>query len=150
MRHSTCRTTLLMPVATAVAGVALLASGAGSAAAASPVAHAPVSANQPTAATSLTLTGGAGSVFDHAVRRAATAVSIQNFAFSPATVNVKQGTTVTWTNQDQAPHDVTGPGFSSPMLDTGVTFSHTFSTPGTFPYVCTIHPSMKGTVTVTP
>ncbi|NMH93256.1 cupredoxin family copper-binding protein [Pseudonocardia bannensis] len=85
-----------------------------------------------------------------AVRPVATAtVSIANFAFAPAAITVKAGTTVTWTNNDSAPHDVRGGPLQSPTLNKGGTFSHTFATPGTFRYICSIHPSMTGTVTVT-
>jgi plastocyanin len=79
-------------------------------------------------------------------------VAIQNFAFSPATVTIKAGTTLTWTNRDQDPHTVTamsGP-FHSPTLNTGQSFRYTFTTPGRFEYLCTIHPFMTATVVVTP
>lgn len=79
-------------------------------------------------------------------------VSIDGFAFAPLTLAVKQGTTVTWTNRDEEPHTVVaGDGsFHSPGMGTGATFSHTFSIPGTFDYVCSIHPMMHGTVVVSP
>ncbi|WP_050997403.1 MULTISPECIES: plastocyanin/azurin family copper-binding protein [Frankia] len=80
-------------------------------------------------------------------------VAIQNFAFSPATVTVKVGTTVTWTNQDSEPHTVTaksGPGPDSPTLDQGATYQYTFTKAGQYAYLCTIHPFMVGTVVVTP
>jgi plastocyanin len=80
-------------------------------------------------------------------------VAIQNFAYSPATVTVKVGTTVTWTNQDQDQHTVTamnnGPFHSAP-LDTGQTYRYTFTKAGHFDYLCTIHPFMTATVVVTP
>ncbi|MGW1197091.1 cupredoxin domain-containing protein [Streptomyces sp. NPDC002536] len=82
---------------------------------------------------------------------ATTQVPIVNYAYSPATLKVSRGTTVTWTNQDSAPHTVTssvsGP-LDSPMLDQNDTFSFTFSNAGTFSYYCAVHPSMKGTVVV--
>jgi plastocyanin len=78
------------------------------------------------------------------------AVGIQKFAFSPATVTVKANTTITWTNRDQDAHIVTATVFRSPTLNTGQSFQHTFSTPGRFDYVCTIHPFMTATVVVTP
>jgi plastocyanin len=80
-------------------------------------------------------------------------VTISNFAFSPANLTVKKGTTVTWTNQDSTAHTVTetdgqkGPDSSS--LGNGKTYSFTFDTVGTFKYKCSIHPEMLGTVTVT-
>ena len=80
------------------------------------------------------------------------AVSIDNFAFAPATLTVRAGSTVTWTNRDEEPHTVaaTDGSFHSPGMGTGATFSHTFPTAGKFDYVCSIHPSMHGTVVVTP
>jgi amicyanin len=81
----------------------------------------------------------------------ATAVAIQGFAYSPAAITVKVGTTVTWTNKDSEPHTVTtsnGP-LHSPTMQSGATFSYTFTAPGTFSYLCTIHPFMTATVSVT-
>ena len=79
-------------------------------------------------------------------------VTIDNFAFGPASVTVRVGSTVTWTNRDEEPHTVaaTDGSFHSPGMGTGATYSHTFATAGTFDYVCSIHPSMHGTVVVTP
>jgi plastocyanin len=79
-------------------------------------------------------------------------VAIQNFAFSPATVTIKAGTTVTWTNQDQDPHTVSAMSgaFHSPTLNTGQSYRYTFTTPGHFEYLCTIHPFMTAAVVVTP
>ncbi|WP_369805125.1 cupredoxin family copper-binding protein [Mycobacterium sp. IS-836] len=78
-------------------------------------------------------------------------VSIDNFAFAPATLTVKVGSTVTWTNRDEEPHTVAASdgSFHSPGMGTGATFSHTFPTAGKFDYVCSIHPMMHGTVVVT-
>ncbi len=85
-------------------------------------------------------------------------VTIQNFAFSPATITVPRGTTVTWVNQDSASHtifsDAPGPGgqgslFSSNSLANGEGYSYKFDNPGTYLYHCSVHPSMKATVIVT-
>ena len=78
------------------------------------------------------------------------AASIVNFAFTPANLTVPKGSTVRWTNTDSAAHTVTADsgGFSSSTLADGGTFSHEFTTTGTFAYHCAIHPSMTGTVTV--
>jgi amicyanin len=78
-------------------------------------------------------------------------VKIDNFAFSPATVRVKVGTTIVWTNDDAIQHDVTFDGgtVSSGVLNHSDTFSHTFATAGTYHYICSIHPFMHGTVIVT-
>jgi plastocyanin len=81
------------------------------------------------------------------------AVMIKGFAFAPAALTVKAGTTVTWTNQDSDAHTVTSTGSGGPLnskaLATGDTFSYTFSKTGTYKYLCTIHPFMTATVTVT-
>ena len=81
------------------------------------------------------------------------AVTIANFAFSPADITVKKGTTVTWTNKDSTTHTVTESdgqkGPDNTGLESGKTYSFTYDTVGTFKYHCTIHPSMTGTVTVT-
>ncbi|MFE2608720.1 plastocyanin/azurin family copper-binding protein [Streptomyces mirabilis] len=81
------------------------------------------------------------------------AVAIKNFAFSPATLKVKVGTTVTWTNQDTDAHTVTSAGSGGPLrsaaLNTHATYSYTFTKPGTYSYLCTIHPFMTATVEVT-
>jgi plastocyanin len=79
-----------------------------------------------------------------------TAVTIDNFAFSPATLKVKVGQKVSWTNKQQGvAHTVTADGgtFDHPM-PSGATFSFAFAKAGSFAYHCTIHPSMHGTIVV--
>lgn len=78
----------------------------------------------------------------------ATPIAIKNFAFSPLNLTVATGTMVTWTNQDAAPHQIKSDAFNSTILNTGDTFSYTFTKAGTYNYSCSIHPSMLGTVTV--
>ena len=77
-------------------------------------------------------------------------VKIDNFSFGPAELTVRVGTTVKWTNRDDIPHTVvsTDKVFKSKVLDTDETFSFTFSTAGTYPYFCSIHPKMTGKVVV--
>ncbi|MDH6705910.1 plastocyanin [Kitasatospora sp. MAA19] len=78
-------------------------------------------------------------------------VTMMNLAFSPSTLTVSKGTTVTWTNNDAAPHTVTSSGsgpLNSGTLNQGASYSYTFTTPGTYAYVCSIHPFMQGTVVV--
>ena len=77
-------------------------------------------------------------------------VKVDNFSFGPATLTVAVGTTVTWTNRDDTPHTVVSADsvFKSKVLDTDEKFSYTFAKPGTFPYFCSIHPKMTGTVVV--
>ncbi|HWW48619.1 MAG TPA: cupredoxin family copper-binding protein [Xanthobacteraceae bacterium] len=78
-------------------------------------------------------------------------VKIENFVFTPATLTVKAGTTVTFENDDDIPHLVvaTDNSFRSKALDTGDTYAFTFTKPGDFPYYCGIHPHMQGKITVT-
>jgi len=77
-------------------------------------------------------------------------VTISNYAFSPALLKVKKGTTVKWTNKDQASHTVTGDIGSpaSQLLSTNSSYSYTFDTIGTFAYHCQPHPYMQATVEV--
>jgi len=79
------------------------------------------------------------------------AVHISNFTFGPKAVTVKVGQTITWTNDDDIPHTVvaTDKSFRSKVLDTGQSFSFTFTRPGQFAYYCSLHPMMTGKVTVT-
>ena len=79
-------------------------------------------------------------------------VAIQNFAFSPASLTVPLGTTVTWTNLDSTAHTATSD--TSAWTDSGLiqpnhAFSHTFTKAGTFVYHCFIHPFMAGKIIVT-
>jgi plastocyanin len=77
-------------------------------------------------------------------------VSIDNFSFSPPTITVAPGTSITWVNRDDVPHTVTANDktFNSGTLDTDGRFSRRFTTPGTFSYFCAVHPHMTGTVVV--
>jgi plastocyanin len=79
-----------------------------------------------------------------------TSVAIKDFEFGPATITIKVGDTVTWTNNGPSLHTVTADdgSFDSGNVDVGKTFSHTFQSAGTFAYHCTIHPFMKATVIV--
>ena len=81
----------------------------------------------------------------------ASAISIDNFSFTPATLTVKAGTTVTWTNRDDIPHGIaaTNNAFKkSQALDTDDSYSFTFTTPGTYQYFCYLHPHMVGSILV--
>lgn len=79
-------------------------------------------------------------------------VQIDNFTFTPADLTVTAGTTVTWKNADDSPHRIGDKNgtFKSAALDTDDTFSHTFTAPGEYPYICTIHPYMVGKIIVKP
>lgn len=81
-------------------------------------------------------------------------VQMANFAFAPRVLAVSAGDSVTWTNQDEAPHTVTttsGPrSISSPMLSKGQSFTYTFVVPGTYSYYCAVHPDMRAEIVVNP
>jgi len=98
--------------------------------------------NHPIAITDLPLESDMGS--------AAHDVVVDNFNFSPVTATVAAGSTVTWTNRDDVPHNIvsTEQKFKSPVLDTGGAFSHRFDAPGTYKYFCSLHPRMTGQVVV--
>jgi plastocyanin len=78
-------------------------------------------------------------------------IQVAGFAFTPTQVEVAAGTRVEWTNTDPTPHTVTARdgSFDSGTLDPGARFATAFEQPGTFAYVCRIHPAMRGTVRVT-
>ncbi len=77
-------------------------------------------------------------------------VNIDNFSFSPATITVKAGTVVTWTNRDDIPHTVVADdkSFKSKVLDTGDKFTFTATKAGTYSYFCSVHPKMTGKLIV--
>jgi plastocyanin len=77
-------------------------------------------------------------------------VKIDNFIFTPATLTVKAGTRITWTNADDIPHTVVSDdqSFRSKVLDTNETFTFTADKSGTYSYFCSVHPKMTGKVIV--
>ena len=88
-----------------------------------------------------------------------TEVTIQNLQYNPANLTIKKGDTVRWTNKDQTAHTSTSDDFQagqdnppaawdSQPLNPGQTFDHQFDTAGTFPYHCSVHNYLKGTITV--
>ena len=89
-----------------------------------------------------------------------TTVDIKDLAFSPATIQVTQGDTVTWTNSEEImPHDVTsgtvgapdlGQVFGSELITPGLSFTASFPDAGEFVYLCKLHPAMIGVVIVQP
>ena len=82
---------------------------------------------------------------------AAAIVSIKNMAYTPGSLSVKAGATVTWTNSDTTIHTVTADdgSFNSGNIAVGATYSKVFSSAGAFSYHCALHPEMTGTLTVT-
>jgi plastocyanin len=81
---------------------------------------------------------------------AAADVKIDNFVFTPQTLTVAVGATVTWTNKDDIPHTAVSTAglFKSKVMDTDEKFSYTFTKAGSYPYYCSIHPKMTGKVVV--
>lgn len=77
-------------------------------------------------------------------------ITIQNMAFAPATLTIKAGDKVTWTNQDAVGHSATADdnSFDTGVLGQGQSGSITFSKAGTYTYHCSVHPYMKGTIVV--
>lgn len=94
-------------------------------------------------------TGSGGSAAP--ARKGPGAVTIEGFAFAPATIEVAVGTTVTWTNEDTAAHTVlddAGTFEQSAVLEAGDAFEHTYAEPGSYEYRCGLHETMRGTVVV--
>jgi amicyanin len=79
-------------------------------------------------------------------------VTIADFKFAPAALMVKMGTTIVWTNKDAIAHNVafSAGAITSSILNQKDQFSRALTAPGTYTYICTIHPFMHGSVTVTP
>jgi plastocyanin len=77
-------------------------------------------------------------------------VDVKNFSFTPASLTVAKGTTVTWKFDDSANHNVTASdkSFKSADMHTGGSYSFTFNSAGTYNYICSIHQYMKGSITV--
>lgn len=75
-------------------------------------------------------------------------VNIENFSFNSSSITVKKGATITWINNDSAPHGIKSAGFNSEILSQGQSFSFTFNEAGTFSYSCSVHPSMTGQIIV--
>jgi plastocyanin len=77
-------------------------------------------------------------------------VEIKDSRYLPSTITVPVGTTVRWTNRDEDTHTVTSTAgaFGSLGLDLDETYTHTFTTAGTYPYTCDLHPFMSGTIVV--
>ncbi len=77
-------------------------------------------------------------------------IVMKDFKFTPMSLTVKAGTTVTWANKDDEPHTVTSDSglFRSGAIDTDGTYSFRFERPGTYHFTCSIHPQMVGTLVV--
>jgi plastocyanin len=98
--------------------------------------------------------GGGGTTQPTTPQPAGNNVTLQNFAFNPQNITIAVGDSVTWINKDSTNHTVTGDkvgsgdDFDSGSFGNGAEFTHTFTQAGTYPYHCSIHTNMKGTVTV--
>ena len=94
-------------------------------------------------------TGGASTTATSAAASGAQVV-LKGFAFTPASVTIKAGESVTWTNQDGTTHTVTADKgeFDSGSLGADGTFTFKFDKAGTYPYHCSVHPNMTGTIVV--
>ena len=79
-------------------------------------------------------------------------ITIENFKFVPETLTVAPGTTVTWTSKDEEPHNIVSIDqprrFRSPAVEEGDKFTFVFNEPGTYKYICAVHPHMEGTIIV--
>ena len=108
--------------------------------------------NMPTTTKSTTTTNASDTTATNTTPAVANSITIENYKFSPASMTVKVGTKVTWTNQDTVSHTVTvdsGDGPNSQLFGKGQSYSFTFTKAGTYSYHCAPHPYMKGTITVT-
>jgi plastocyanin len=129
------------------------AAATGTAAPEKSAAQAPADNDAAPAADDATTDGG-GATDDAAKSDAAAApiaVDIADFAFAPKAIQAKVGQTITFTNKDSAPHTATateGAKFDSGQLDQGKSFSYTAKKAGTIQFVCSFHPNMTGTITV--
>jgi plastocyanin len=77
-------------------------------------------------------------------------IVMDNFDFAPTSLTVPAGTTVTWKNLDEEPHTVVSDTrlFRSAGLERNESYSFKFDKPGTYKFVCSIHPQMTGTIVV--
>jgi plastocyanin len=95
----------------------------------------------------------AGAVAQQIASAPSAEISIENFSFSPAALTVAPGTSVTWVNNDEEPHNIVNVGqatrlFRSQGLDGGDKYAFVFDQPGTYEYICSIHPRMSGKIIV--
>jgi plastocyanin len=117
----------------------------------------PASAGGPSAESAQEATPGAAQEATPAAAGAADAtaeslsVEIKDFAFNPPEITVPAGGSVTWTNEDNAPHTATGldrDALQSGAIAFGESYTQTFDTAGTYEYFCEFHPNMEGSIVV--
>jgi plastocyanin len=75
-------------------------------------------------------------------------VAVRDFEFAPVDFEAKTGETVTWRNEGEQIHNVKGKGFFSRAIEPGASYEFSFDRRGTYEYLCTLHPQMKGKVVV--
>jgi len=139
--------TLILPLL----AVAAIAAGCGSDSSSSSAGYGePTAAATGTAAPAAT-EQAAQAPADNAASADPITVDIANFAFAPKDIQAKVGQKITFTNQDSTPHTATataGAKFDSGQLDQGKSFTYTAKKAGTIQFVCSFHPNMTGTITV--
>ena len=137
------------PLVTLAAGAVLLVAACSSGAASSAPSAAPPAASEaaPSVAASAPAAGAACSKSPAA---GAVAVTIKGFAFNPADISAQVGQTVTFTNDDSAPHTATldDGSCTTPNISTGKSDGLMFTAAGTYPFHCNVHPAMKGKITI--
>jgi plastocyanin len=133
-----------------LAGAALLlaacsSGGASSAPSAAASVAPPAEASAPASAPA-----AGGAVCSESSAAGEVAVTIKDFAFSPAAITATVGQTITFTNGDSAPHTATldDASCTTPNIANGSSDGLTFTAPGTYPFHCNVHPNMKGTITI--
>jgi len=93
-----------------------------------------------------------GAVAQQVAATGSAEISIENFSFSPTTLTVAPGTAVTWVNNDEEPHNIVSAdqprAFRSQAIDGDEKYTFVFDKPGTYRYICSVHPHMHGTVIV--
>ena len=99
--------------------------------------------------------GTVGAIAQQVAATGSAEIVIQNFHFLPPTLTVAAGTAVTWSNHDEEPHNVVNAPdagqprlFRSQAIDGGDKYTFVFDKPGTYKYICAVHPHMQGTVVV--
>ena len=99
--------------------------------------------------------GATGAVGQQVVAAKSAEIDIVNFAFTPKTLSIGRGTSVTWDNKDEEPHNIVNVpsegqprAFRSQAVDGGDKFTFVFNQAGTYRYICSIHPHMEGTIVV--
>ena len=113
-------------------------------------AESPTATTAPTAATTPTPSGPQEEI---TITGGGIGYNVTAFGFDPKQTTVKAGTTIVWTNNSGTTHNITSdagaPATFTLPVDDGKTVSFKFTKPGTYPYHCSIHPTMKGTIVVT-